>query len=200
MKKLYIAFKISFYQSKDPFADIANLASGLNINFNPNTLSGGKSTGHTPVGNSPFSTHFPSPTHNIAPISNGNIRAPTAQTSTSTSPHHMKTPNAFGIPLNAPSSSINSTTTTSNNTSNISSSSIRPDYSRSHFEASKSNQNTNTSSASTKNSDIFADILGEQGYKFTSKTNAGPRSINEMRKDETVKDMDPKKLKIMEWV
>uniref|UniRef100_A0A1B0GG95 non-specific serine/threonine protein kinase n=1 Tax=Glossina morsitans morsitans TaxID=37546 RepID=A0A1B0GG95_GLOMM len=186
-------------QSKDPFADIANLASGLNINFNPNTLSGGKSTGHTPVGNSPFSTHFPSPTHNIAPISNGNIRAPTAQTSTSTSPHHMKTPNAFGIPLNAPSSSINSTTTTSNNTSNISSSSIRPDYSRSHFEASKSNQNTNTSSASTKNSDIFADILGEQGYKFTSKTNAGPRSINEMRKDETVKDMDPKKLKIMEW-
>uniref|UniRef100_A0A1A9W7D6 Cyclin-G-associated kinase n=1 Tax=Glossina brevipalpis TaxID=37001 RepID=A0A1A9W7D6_9MUSC len=186
-------------QSKDPFADIANLASGLNINFNPNTLSGGKSTGHTPVGNSPFSTHFPSPTHNIASTANGTIRIPTAQTSTSTSPQHMKTSNAFCAPLNTPSATTNSTTTATNNTSNTASSSTRPDYSRSHFEPCKPNQNNNIPSTSTKNSDIFADILGEQGYKFTNKANTGPRSINEMRKEDIIKDMDPKKLKIMEW-
>lgn len=75
----------------------------------------------------------------------------------------------------------------------------RPDYSRSHFEQPKpATQQQQHQQA--KSSDIFADILGEQGYKFNSKGNQGPRSINEMRKEDLIKDMDPKKVKIMEWV
>lgn len=177
-------------QPKDPFADIANLASGLNINFNPTSL-GGKSTGHTPVGNSPFTTQFSSPTHNTA---SNNIRVPPTQTSTTasstTSPNHTKSPNnasAFGGPAFASAQGASAQQT---NTS------ARPDYSRTHFEPPKSTSNAQQS----KSSDIFADILGEQGYKFTSKTQHGPRSINEMRKEDLIKDMDPKKVKIMEWV
>lgn len=52
----------------------------------------------------------------------------------------------------------------------------------------------------TKSGDIFGDLLGQQGYKFGSKLNQGPRSINEMRKEDIIKDMDPDKVKIMEWV
>lgn len=168
-------------QPKDPFADIANLASGLNINFTPQNL-GGKSAGHTPVGTSPFATQFSSPTHNHT--TTNNIRMPPPpQASNTASPNHMKSPNnsaSYGMP---PSSS----STTS-----------RPDYSRLHFEPPKSS--TSTTQQQSKNSDIFADILGEQGYKFTSKANQGPRSINEMRKEDLIKDMDPKKVMIMEWV
>ncbi|GAB0091933.1 cyclin-G-associated kinase [Sergentomyia squamirostris] len=75
----------------------------------------------------------------------------------------------------------------------------RPDYSRSHFtEATPPNAN-NQKAGKAPGGDIFADILGSQGYSFGSKNSQGPRSINEMRKEELVKDMDPDKLKIMEW-
>lgn len=71
---------------------------------------------------------------------------------------------------------------------------LKPDYSRSHFDQSNGTQKPKVGG------DIFADILGQQGYNFASKSNMGPRSINEMRKEELVKDMDPEKLKILEWV
>lgn len=74
----------------------------------------------------------------------------------------------------------------------------KPDYSRSHFD--QSNGGTQKPKAGGLGGDIFADILGEQGYNFASKSSAGPRSINEMRKEELIKDMDPMKLKILEWV
>lgn len=38
--------------------------------------------------------------------------------------------------------------------------------------------------------DIFGDLLGSQGYAFSSKTTQGPRTINQMRKVELAKDMD----------
>lgn len=75
----------------------------------------------------------------------------------------------------------------------------RPDYSRSHFEP-----KAKPSDATTPNfgggGDIFADILGQQGYNFATKPQNSTRSINAMRKDELIKDMDPDKLRIMEWV
>nr|CAD7257021.1 unnamed protein product [Timema shepardi] len=40
---------------------------------------------------------------------------------------------------------------------------------------------------------------GSQGYQFASKKESGPRTINEMRKEDIAKDMDPEKLKILEW-
>ncbi|KAM7363540.1 cyclin-G-associated kinase [Cochliomyia hominivorax] len=180
-------------QSKDPFADIANLASGLNINFTPNSTLSGKSAGHTPVGSSPFTTQFSSPTHNQTATNNMRIPPQPTHTSNTTSPNHMKSPNnstSFGMSFNTtPNANQFSTANTTTQQQN------RPDYSRSHFEQPK----TTTQQQQTKSSDIFADILGEQGYKFTSKGNQGPRSINEMRKEDLIKDMDPKRVKIMEW-
>lgn len=78
---------------------------------------------------------------------------------------------------------------------------LKPDYSRSHFETKSKQNGSNTNlGASVSGGDIFADILGQQGYSFATKSQSGTRSINEMRKEELVKDMDPDKLKIMEWV
>uniref|UniRef100_A0A1L8DMS9 Cyclin-G-associated kinase n=1 Tax=Nyssomyia neivai TaxID=330878 RepID=A0A1L8DMS9_9DIPT len=70
----------------------------------------------------------------------------------------------------------------------------KADYSRTHFAEPAPNATTKGPAG-----DIFADILGSQGYTFGSKNSQGPRSINEMRKEEITKDMDPDKLKIMEW-
>lgn len=50
---------------------------------------------------------------------------------------------------------------------------------------------------SKSDEDIFGDLLGSQGYSFTSsKASTGPRTINDMRKEEMAKDMDPDKLKV----
>jgi cyclin G-associated kinase len=74
----------------------------------------------------------------------------------------------------------------------------RPDYSRSNFvDPNAVNQNTNQK---PKSFDIFGDILGQQGYSFGAKGSQGPRTINDMRKEELARDMDPERLKIMEWV
>ncbi|XP_003240531.1 putative tyrosine-protein phosphatase auxilin [Acyrthosiphon pisum] len=48
--------------------------------------------------------------------------------------------------------------------------------------------------------DIFGDLLGSQGYTFSSKLNPGPKTINEMRRVDMVKEIDPDKLKVMEWI
>ncbi|XP_055849819.1 cyclin-G-associated kinase [Episyrphus balteatus] len=188
-------------QPKDPFADIANLASGLNINFNPNTLSNNKTPGTTPVANSPYTTQFSSPTHNYARNNSntatsggGIVPPPQVNLSTPSPSHNIKSPNG-GIGVQFPSQPIPTATPSPSSQPQPSSANSRPDYSRSHFEP-----KTPASAGGTpKNADIFADILGEQGYKFGSKTQHGPRSINEMRKEELVKDMDPDKLRIMEW-
>jgi cyclin G-associated kinase len=71
----------------------------------------------------------------------------------------------------------------------------RPDYSRTNFEP-----KTSAANADKEKKDIFGDILGEQGYSFGSKMNQGPRTINAMRKEEMVKEMDPERVKIIEWV
>lgn len=166
----------------DPFADIANLASDLNINFNRSTL-GAKSAGSTPVGHSPQPTQFSSPTHKPAP-SPPQTQAqpqPQAKPQQQAQPPFVRTP-----PQPQPQPQPQAPQS-------------RPDYSRTHFDAQKSSQQPGAGGGA-KSSDIFADILGQQGYSFGSKMNQGPRSINEMRKEELVKDMDPKKVRIMEWV
>ncbi|XP_033164964.1 cyclin-G-associated kinase [Drosophila mauritiana] len=156
----------------DPFANIADLATGLNINFNRSTLSG-----KSPVGTSPQPTQFSSPTHKPSPSSQPQatfMHTPaTPQTLPTTS--SIRTPTQ---PQAAPAQS-------------------RPDYSRLHFDSQKAAQQPGT--GGSKNSDIFADILGQQGYSFGSKMNQCPRSINEMRKEDLFRDMDPKKVRIMEW-
>lgn len=160
--------------SKDPFADMANLASGLNLNWGSQSSA---PAAKPATGSSPQATQFSSPTHQYG-----------------------------GFVPNASQSQQN---TTSARSPSDGQSSSKPDYSRSHFDT-KSKQNGGASAGNGTNptgpatssvgGDIFADILGQQGYNFATKPQAGPRSINEMRKEELIKDMDPDKLKIMEWV
>uniref|UniRef100_A0A452HJJ6 Auxilin n=1 Tax=Gopherus agassizii TaxID=38772 RepID=A0A452HJJ6_9SAUR len=45
----------------------------------------------------------------------------------------------------------------------------------------------------------FEDLLSGQGFN-AHKDKKGPRTIAEMRKEEMAKDMDPEKLKILEWI
>ncbi|XP_003486403.1 cyclin-G-associated kinase [Bombus impatiens] len=50
--------------------------------------------------------------------------------------------------------------------------------------------------------DAFEDLLGSQGYNFFSSRKAekdSPKTINQMRKVEAAKNMDPDRLKIAEW-
>lgn len=48
--------------------------------------------------------------------------------------------------------------------------------------------------------DIFGDLLGSQGYTFNSKFNPGPKTINEMRREDLVKEIDPEKLKVNKFI
>lgn len=75
----------------------------------------------------------------------------------------------------------------------------KPDYSRSHFDSAFGKKNE-PPKEKVKSTDVFGDLLGSQGYQFTAKKDNSPRTINEMRKEEMAKDMDPEKLKVMEWV
>ena len=45
--------------------------------------------------------------------------------------------------------------------------------------------------------DAFGDLLGSQGYTFTAKKDSGPRTINEMRREDQAKVTDPDKLKVL---
>lgn len=46
--------------------------------------------------------------------------------------------------------------------------------------------------------DMFGDLLGTQGFDFSSaKKDSGPKTINAMRKEELVKDLDPDRIKVM---
>lgn len=70
-------------------------------------------------------------------------------------------------------------------------------HSRTHFETAK--PPAGQEEKGKKSADVFGELLGSQGYEF-AKREAGPRTINAMRKEEMVKEMDPDKLKIHEWV
>lgn len=147
--------------NRDPFADIANLASGLNMNWAPQQQQQPQNV--KSAGPSPYATHVSSPSHQYGSSTSSPRSTPFHQTNSPSEPQQP----------------------------------AKPDYSRSHFDQSNGTQKQK---AGGVGGDIFADILGQQGYNFASKSNMGPRSINEMRKEELSKDMDPEKLKILEWV
>lgn len=157
--------------SKDPFADIGNLAAGLGA-----TGPGGWGKPPPTTTPSPRSTQFSSPTHQFSGASTANP-SPRAPSTPSHQQQQMRSPNSD--PQRA------------------------ADYSRSHFDQSKpaanGNGGANGGGAKEKPGDIFGDILGSQGYSFGNMRNQGPRTINDMRKEEQIKEMDPERLKLMEW-
>ncbi|XP_061489326.1 putative tyrosine-protein phosphatase auxilin isoform X2 [Rhineura floridana] len=79
----------------------------------------------------------------------------------------------------------------------------RPNYNVS-FSAVPGGQNdrgkgSGSSDTKPKASADFEDLLSGQGFN-AHKDKKGPRTIAEMRKEEMAKEMDPEKLKILEWI
>ncbi|XP_060087945.1 putative tyrosine-protein phosphatase auxilin isoform X4 [Heteronotia binoei] len=79
----------------------------------------------------------------------------------------------------------------------------RPNYNVS-FSAVPGGQNdrgkgTGSSDSKPKGAADFEDLLSGQGFN-AHKDKKGPRTIAEMRKEEMAKEMDPEKLKILEWI
>ncbi|XP_073400796.1 auxilin isoform X1 [Dendrobates tinctorius] len=80
----------------------------------------------------------------------------------------------------------------------------RPNYNIS-FSAVNSGQNDRGKSAASSDvkpkasADNFEDLLSSQGFN-AHKERRGPRTIAEMRKEEMSKEMDPEKLKILDWI
>ena len=70
-----------------------------------------------------------------------------------------------------------------------------PDYSRSHFDSAFTKKQ-NTEKGGKTSSDVFGDLLGSQGYEFASKKDTGPRTMNELRKEDLVKELDPDRMKV----
>ncbi|XP_071444981.1 cyclin-G-associated kinase isoform X2 [Hetaerina americana] len=162
-------------RARDPFADLGNLGG----------LSGGGWSGSKPT-----TPRAGSPSHGGPGLAGGSPQhrlsggwqqpQPTTPARTPTgTPLHQARPPSDGTP--------------------------RADYSRSHFDAATGNNKNDAGKAfvggkPAGSGDVFSDLLGSQGYEFASKKESGPRTINEMRKEDLAKDMDPDKLKIMEWL
>ncbi|XP_069498079.1 auxilin isoform X1 [Ambystoma mexicanum] len=58
---------------------------------------------------------------------------------------------------------------------------------------------SNLDSAHKGPADNFEDLLSSQGFS-AHKDRKGPRTIAEMRKEEMAKEMDPEKLKLLDWI
>ncbi|XP_049959498.1 cyclin-G-associated kinase isoform X1 [Schistocerca serialis cubense] len=165
-------------KARDPFADLGNLGAGLGAGWagssKPTTPMNG-----TPRAGSPTNV-FSSPQHRPASwAAQGTQGMPPG----STSPMPGHTP--VGTPHHQPKSP---------------SEAMKADYSRSHFDTVNAKSADAGKAGKPKQpGDVFGDLLGSQGYEFASKKESGPRTINEMRKEELAKDMDPDKLKILEW-
>ncbi|GAB6028806.1 DnaJ (Hsp40), sub C, member 6 [Chamberlinius hualienensis] len=81
----------------------------------------------------------------------------------------------------------------------------RPDYNRSNFDSVFSQRGGDSSQRPfgpkpKLTEDQFGDLLGKQGFSFTSAKPSGPTTMNSMRKEQLTKEMDPDKLKVYEWV
>lgn len=55
---------------------------------------------------------------------------------------------------------------------------------------------TGTGAPKKVSDDTFGDLLGSQGFNFTPKQDTGPKTINQMKKAEMAREMDPDKLKV----
>ncbi|KAM4640560.1 auxilin isoform 2-T2 [Discoglossus pictus] len=160
-------------QSLDPFADLGALGANLagGSSFaSKPTTPTGCSAGFPPVG----SPQKPSPQH----IGGGAWQQNTgfSWTQSQTKPHQ-------NVPHSSPQN--------------------KPNYNIS-FSGPGSGQNDRGKSA--PNADTrqkvtadFEDLLSSQGFN-AHKERKGPRTIAEMRKEEMSKEMDPEKLKILDWI
>lgn len=195
-------------KAKDPLADFGNLI-GLTGASNTNTAKA-PAWGSSLNTNPPMNIGLANPTtgfSNFSTASGASFTSPS--TSLSGSPLHK--------PQNLWSNSVPPQTTrphpTSNSSASANSSTHHPaktpgeaqaDYSRTNFDSVFGRNDYSKGGGGLPRpkvaGDMFGDLLGTQGFDFTStKRDSGPKTINAMRKEELAKDIDPDKLKIMDW-
>lgn len=172
-------------KARDPFADLGNLAAGLGVGSTGGWGGGSKPTtpmSGTPRAGSPVN-HAYSPQHR-----------PASWTPQGGAPGTTSPMPGYNTPVGTPHHTAKSPAQDSARTA---------DYSRTHFDSVFSKQQDSSGKGGNKGGkqpgDVFDDLLGSQGYQFP-KRETGPRTINEMRKEELAKDMDPDKLKILDWI
>ncbi|XP_041127148.1 putative tyrosine-protein phosphatase auxilin isoform X4 [Polyodon spathula] len=164
-------------QTLDPFADIGalgvNLGGGSGFSSKPTTPTG--TGGSFPPMGSP---QKPSPQHTAGGSWQQNSGYSWQQGGSSRQPQQGK-PAPPPMPHSSPQNRPNYNVSFSANTSGKSPAS---------FGTKPKMQHAN-----------FDDLLSSQGFS-SAKDKKGPRTIAEMRKEEMAKEMDPEKLKLLDWI
>ncbi|XP_045604252.1 cyclin-G-associated kinase isoform X1 [Procambarus clarkii] len=191
----------------DPFADLGNLTgiSGWG-GSKPSTPKGGTPAGGTPLGGSTPVTGSPQHRPQVAGAWQGQTpgvigaqlggwqptgrpqQPPQQQPSQPQPPQPPPTqpqqpPIAGKTPTGTPHHQMKSP--------------CQPNYGRVNFDV--SGKNIGGTPKGRVGEDAFGDLLGSQGFSFSSGKDSGPRTMAEMKKVELAKSMDPEKLKVMEW-
>uniref|UniRef100_A0A3Q4MT87 Auxilin n=1 Tax=Neolamprologus brichardi TaxID=32507 RepID=A0A3Q4MT87_NEOBR len=166
----------------DPFADIGNLGGSSGFSSKPTTPTG-TAPSFPPMG-SP-SRPPPSPQHTGAWQPHAGGTFPSWQAGGSGGGWQPQGQGPAPQPKPSPSHTSMPHTSPQN----------RPNYNVS-FSAMGGGSPSSKSKPSDAN---FDDLLSAQGFAGT-KEKKGPRTIAEMRKEEMAKEMDPEKLKILDWI
>ncbi|KAK4294346.1 hypothetical protein Pmani_033019 [Petrolisthes manimaculis] len=175
----------------DPFAELGNLAGmGGWGGSKPSTPLAGTPAGGTPLGsNTPVSG---SPQHRPQLGGAGwQTNSPNMMGGWQQQQHQQQQqPTKLTQPQQQPPPSKTPTGTPHHQMKSPS----QPNYGRVNFDM------TNKGGGKGKSGeDVFEDLLGSQGFSFSSGKDAGPRTMAQMKKVELAKSMDPEKLKVMEW-
>lgn len=119
------------------------------------------------------------------------------------SPQHMPRPQSFAG--STASTWQQSGNNENNNQQNANSAGTqKPDYNRSNFSSvfGERDERGSRKGGGPKpklDDTVFEDLLGSQGFSGFGKKELGPKTIGELRKEELIKEMDPEKIKILDW-
>nr|XP_053649196.1 cyclin-G-associated kinase-like [Cherax quadricarinatus] len=191
----------------DPFAELGNLAgiSGWG-GSKPTTPKGGTPAGGTPLGGSTPVMGSPQHRPQMAGMWQGQTpglmgaqlggwqqSARPQQPQQPPQPQQSQQPPLPSQPQQPPSAGKTPTGTPHHQMKSPS----QPNYGRVNFDA--AGKNVGGTPKGRVGEDAFGDLLGSQGFSFSSGKDSGPRTMAEMKKVELAKSMDPEKLKVMEW-
>ncbi|XP_037104947.1 putative tyrosine-protein phosphatase auxilin isoform X3 [Syngnathus acus] len=174
----------------DPFADIGNLGGGSGFSSKPTT----------PTGTSPSfpSTGSPSrsPQHAGGWQPHSGAAFPSWQPNTATGGWQPQGQGATPQPKPSPSHVPGGPHTSPQNRPNYN---VRFSAGGGGSPSAAGKAQTGLGSKPKASNANFDDLLSGQGFAG-AKEKKGPRTIAEMRKEEMAKEMDPEKIKILEWI
>ncbi|XP_073810375.1 auxilin isoform X11 [Danio rerio] len=177
----------------DPFADLGNLGAGLGgggsgFSSKPTTPTG--TGGAFPPMGSP-QRPAPSPQHTASGGWHPNTGFPSWQAGGGA----QWQPQAQGTPTKAPPASMPHTSPQNRPNYNVSFSAMSGASPGAAGPKAQPNMGTRPKVSDAN----FDDLLSGQGFAG-GKEKKGPKTIAEMRKEEMAKEMDPEKLKILDWI